>query len=240
MSIDLNCDLGESEPRARTAALMRWISSANIACGGHAGNDASMRQCVRLAMRHHVHIGAHPGLPSAFGRGEARITIEQFEVLIIGQISRLHHWVTAAHTILHHVKLHGSLYHATEDDERLASCYIDIVARRWPGIKIYARAGGLVVALARARGIEAWDELFADRGYRDDGALVPRDQPGAVLTNDSQVRSRVYAAKVRGMVVAQSGRRLRLPLRTLCLHADTPGAEHLARLARLTLGNWLG
>src|SRR5688500_18309234 len=120
MRFDLNCDLGEGEPRARTEALMRVITSANVACGGHAGDLASMERCVALAKKFKVRLGAHPGTAdrAGFGRGELKITPAELELLLLQQVGTLERIARAHGVKLHHIKLHGALYHATERDGR--------------------------------------------------------------------------------------------------------------------------
>jgi UPF0271 protein len=231
MRLDLNCDLGEGEPMARTRALMRWITSANVACGGHAGDVESMHRCARLAQEFGVRLGAHPGPWSRddFGRGTVGVTPEQLELILLHQVSALAHVARGLGMPLHHIKLHGALYHASEQSRALARRYGSVVARWWPGVKIYARAGGLVAAAARHAGVEVWEEAFADRAYRDDGTLVSRAEPGALLTSTTAVLAQVKALVRTGAIITLSGRRLAVRARTLCLHSDTPNAPALAR-----------
>jgi len=235
--LDLNCDLGEGEPLARTRALMRWITSANVACGGHAGDLASMTACVRLARQFGVRLGAHPGVASRadFGRGTAKVTPDELELLLLHQVGALERLARAGGVRLHHVKLHGALYHASEADPSLGKRYVQTVARWWPGVKVYVRAGGRVAELARRARVTAWHEAYADRGYRDDGTLVPRGEPGALLTDVSDVFERVRMLAADGAVQALSGKRLRLCPQTLCIHSDTPGAARLARVVAQVL-----
>jgi UPF0271 protein len=238
--IDLNCDLGEGEPEARTAALMRWISSANIACGGHAGNEASMRHAVRLAVRHGVRIGVHPGTTGVFGRGADTICADEFEALLSAQVRRLARVAAAEGQGLHHVKLHGALYHLTEGDEGLARRYVTFMARFWQGVRIYAKADGRVIKLARRRGIEAWGEAFLDRGYDDDGSLISRDDPAAMIGDPDRLRSRLFGIRLDGTIRSRGELSLRFNVRTVCVHSDTPSACALVALARRSLGGRIG
>ena len=236
MKLDLNCDLGEGEPLARTRALMRWITSANVACGGHAGDAASMAACVRLAKRHGVRLGAHPGPwdRNELGRGKIAITPDELEMLLLHQVSALEVVVRAYGLRLHHIKLHGALYHASETEAALARRYLATVARWWPRAKIFARAGGQVARLARRMGLAVWEEAFVDRAYRDDGSLVPRTEPAALLNGAHAVMQRVRMILDRGEILTVTGASIRLWPQTLCLHSDTPGAVALARrVARL-------
>src|SRR5437762_2834486 len=183
MKLDLNCDLGEGEPLGRTRSLMCWVTSANVACGGHAGDLRTMEACVRFAKQLGARLGAHPGPwnRSDFGRGGSRLAPEGFELLLVQQVGALERVAHANGVRIHHIKLHGALYHASEEDEALAPRYIAIVKRFWPRARIYARAGGRVASVARRAGLVVWEEAFADRGYRGDGTLVPRTEPNALL-----------------------------------------------------------
>lgn len=229
---DLNCDLGEGESPARTRALMRWITSANVACGGHAGNVRTMTACVRWAARHRVRIGAHPGLWSRhdFGRGPVTLTPQELETLLVHQISALHRIAADMDASLHHVKLHGALYHATETDPRLRRRFVESVGRWWPDLKIYALAGGKVASLARRQGVPVVEEGFLDRAYLDARTLAPRSGPDALWTDARQLVARLLHWHRSGTLISTSGRPHRLDVATWCVHADTPGAARLARV----------
>jgi UPF0271 protein len=230
MRLDFNCDLGEGEPLALTRALMRRITSANVACGGHAGNMQSMEACVRLAKHFNVKLGAHPGLWSRahFGRDPGAVTADELELLLLQQVGSLKRIAQAHGVGLHHIKLHGALYHASETNLTLASRYIASVGRWWPGCIIYALAGGRVAARAERASVKVWQEAFADRGYRDDGSLVPRGETGAILTTDEAVLRRVRMLCGYREIESISGRRLRIIADTLCLHSDSPRSAALA------------
>jgi UPF0271 protein len=230
MRFDLNCDLGEGEPRARTEALMRVITSANVACGGHAGDIASMERCVALAQKCKVRLGAHPGTAdrAGFGRSEVRITAAELEMLLLQQVGALARIAHARGVNLHHVKLHGALYHATERDERLAKAYVEIVQRWWPGAVVYALADGTVAKLAKRL---VWGEAFLDRNYLDDGTLVPRAESNALLKNVLEVRARA-AQLMERTVLSVSGQVIRVNARTVCVHGDTLHAVKFANVAR--------
>ena len=203
MNVDINCDLGEGEPLELTEALMRHITSANI------GSENS-QQCIALAKRYGVHVGAHPRHP--IGRGEVRVTPSELERLLLEQLAEFQN--------LHHIKLHGALYHATDKDSGLAEKYVDVVRRERPGAIIYARRGGLVEQIAKIRGLPVWGEAFADRRYRPDGTLVPRTEPDALITD-------VHAAVEHAAELLR-----RLKPQTLCVHSDTPGAPAIAEALR--------
>ena len=219
MKLDLNCDLGEGEPPVRTRALMRGIDSANIACGGHAGDLDTMTACLRLCREHGVRAGAHPGYPNreSHGRGEVRITPGEFGVLLLHQVGGIEVLARAEGVTLTHVKLHGTLYHATDQSPALAEAYLETMRAYWPSLIVVARLGGGVLALARRLRVPAWPEAFADRRYQPDGTLVPRGEPGACLTRLSEVRRQVLDLREQGLA------------RTLCIHGDAPTAPMLAR-----------
>jgi UPF0271 protein len=238
VKLDLNCDLGEGEPRARTRALMRRVTSANVACGGHAGDLQTMELCVRFARQYGVWLGAHPGPWSRgdFGRGSLQVAPGQLELLLLQQVGALDCVARANGVRLHHIKLHGALYHASEENEALAKRYVAMVKRFWPRAKIYARAGGRVARVARHAGLGVWEEAFGDRGYRDDGTLVPRTAPNALLTQTDRVLERVRRLLDEGEIIAASGKRIALRPQTLCIHSDTPHAARLAQAVVETFG----
>lgn len=231
VKLDLNCDLGEGEPLARTRALMLRVTSVNVACGGHGGDVKTMETCVRLAGREGVRLGAHPGpwSRSDFGRGIVQLEPDELELLLLHQVGALEHLAKANGARLHHVKLHGALYHASEESEALANRYARAVARYWPQAKIYARSGGRVARVARRVGLVVWEEAFADREYREDGTLVPRTEPNAMLLQTHLVVERVRRLFSDGAVIAASGKRIPLRPQTLCIHSDTPRAANLVR-----------
>lgn len=232
--LDLNCDLGEGEHPDRTRDLMRQITSANVACGGHAGDAASMAHCVRLASEFGVRLGAHPGPASRgdFGRSAIQPTAQQLIDWLTEQAGALQQIANTQGIALHHIKLHGALYHAAESDPALAEAYADTVRRHFPGVKIYSRSGGLVARTARAAGVEVMEELFADRAYLPDGQLVPRSAEGAVLRDPAQVTARLQRWLLSGEMETVDGGSVRLAGQTLCVHGDTEGATALIRAIR--------
>ncbi len=217
----LNADLGENEPRAVTRALMRVIDLANIACGGHAGSLASMEFAIRAAAIAGVAIGAHPGLSSgAFGRKQMTVSKAEFEMLLLQQVGGFAAACRAEGAKLHHVKLHGALYHAVENSEELALAYATVMKVYFPKAAIVAFATGKVIEAARACRVPVLAEVFADRGYRPDGSLIPRGKPGGVITNSREIAARIPL--LRGD--------------TICVHADSPDALRIARVVKKALG----
>jgi UPF0271 protein len=237
MSLDFNCDLGEGESRAHTQALMRSITSANVACGGHAGDRRSMELCVRLAKRFDVKLGAHPGPWDrlGFGRGPAAVTADELELLLLQQVGALERIARTQGVKLHHIKLHGALYHASEANFDFASRYIASVRRWWPHCIIYARAGGRLAARAEKAGVKVWREVFADRGYGNDGSLVPRGEAGAIISGEDAVIRRVAMICAHGLIESISGRPLRICTDTICLHSDSPRSALLAKVVAKVL-----
>ncbi len=237
--IDLNADLGEGEPAARTRALMRIIDSANIACGGHAGTLRSMELSVRLARECGAAIGAHPGFVATgnFGRAPRTIDAGALELLLLQQAGALDVVARRAGGQVRHVKLHGALYHAVEASRPLARRYVEVVRDYFPGLRIVGFAGSSVVACADRLGVEAWGEAFADRGYLDDGRLVPRGQAGDLVTDPAEVVRRIRQFVETGRMPSVTGKFVPVNARTICVHADTANAVTIARrVARVLRG----
>ena len=159
----------------------------------------------------------------------------ELQTLVLQQAGALAHLARRHGSRLHHIKLHGALYHAVDRDEALGRAYVEAVTRWFPTVTIYARAGGRLLTLAREAGVTAWAEGFIDRAYRADGHLVPRDQDEAVLTRTRQITERLHEWRQTGGWKSLDGAWIRVPARTLCLHGDTPGAVALARAIRKTM-----
>lgn len=235
---DLNADLGEGEPFERTQALLRWLDSANIAAGGHAGDDDSIRRCLVACRELGVRAGAHPGWPSreTFGRDPLdAVTPAQLEELLAEQVERVARFARAERVALHHVKLHGALYHAVEQSPELASTYLRLMRQRWPGVIVFARAGGRLTQCAAGEGVTVWAEGFLDRGYAADGTLVPRGQPGALLTSAEAVQ-RWREFREGGGWRSVDGTFLALAPRTLCVHGDSAASLEILQRVRAESG----
>ncbi len=216
-SIDLSCDIGEGG--AHDAELMPLVTSANIACGGHAGDNASMAAAVKLARRLGVGIGAHPGHADRehFGRRELTITPTAAARLVEEQIGAL---TAVAGERPRHVKLHGGLYHQVAHDATLAAAVATMIAERWPRMILFAPAGSQLVAIARGEGLFVAEEAFLDRAYRADGSLVPRSQPGAVIHDPVLAAERGLRLVREGFVAASDGMPVAIRADTLCIHGD--------------------
>jgi 5-oxoprolinase (ATP-hydrolysing) subunit A len=228
--MELNCDLGEGEHPARTRALMRHVDAVNIACGGHAGDAGAMERCAKYASLMRLRAGAHPGLndSTGFGRRETRLSSGQLELLLLHQAGALAAVLKKRNLSMHHIKLHGALYHMTEVDQTLGRAYLKAVGKWWPEALIYARAGSPIIAMARRMGLRAREEVFVDRAYLDDGRLVPRNQPGALISSLQTVIERVESLRQSGTLTTVTGSRIKVNPETLCLHSDSPGAVRMA------------
>ena len=225
MTVDLNCDLGELEDAAREAALMEHITSANIACGGHAGDDATMQRTVRLALARGVRVGAHPGYPDRvhFGRVAMPLTADEVKATVREQIERLERVVRAEGAAIVHVKPHGAMYNVAARDREVAGA-IGAAVREWnPTAIVFGLAGSDSLAVWSGMGLEVMAEGFADRRYEPDGSLRARSYPDALITDPE-------AAAAQAVALVRSGR-----AQTVCVHGDTPGAPAILRACREAL-----
>ena len=231
-SIDLNADVGEG--CGQDAALMPLISSANIACGYHAGDVDSMRQAVALARDHGVSIGAHPSFPDRehFGRREMQFTPADLHECIAAQVRTLADIAASEGTRLRHVKPHGALYNMAARDAELAQTVAQAVASVDPTLMLFGLAGSVLLTTAGRVGLRSVSEVFADRAYLPNGTLLPRHRPGSVIHNEAAVALRAIGMARDSSVVAVDGSRVRVQAHTICIHGDTPGAAALARRVR--------
>lgn len=235
--LDLNADVGEGQPDS-DAALLQLVTSANIACGLHAGDPHTMRKTVALAVRHEVAVGAHPGFDDreGFGRRPVQLSASELTDLLLYQLGALHAIARVEGAAVHHVKPHGALYNQAERDETLAADIITAVRAFDPQLRLVGRAGSAMARAAGALGHPFSAEAFADRRYRADGSLLSRSEPGAVLTQPDAVVSQVRRLVTDGEVLADDGTRVPVAFETLCLHGDTPGSAALAARIRQELG----
>jgi UPF0271 protein len=234
--IDLSADLGEGEA-AVDHALMPVISSANIACGLHAGDPDSIAATIALAVRHGVAVGAHPGYDDreGFGRRPRMLAAAQVRDLLLYQLGAIDAIARAQGSMLHHVKPHGALYNQAETDAALAVAMVEGVRAFDRRLRLVGRAGSAMQKAAESLGHPFAPEAFADRRYRPDGSLMPRSEPGAVLTDADQVAAQVRSLVTEGEVRTGDGSRVKVAFETLCLHGDTPGAPALAARLRQEL-----
>ncbi|WP_368929314.1 LamB/YcsF family protein [Alcaligenes faecalis] len=234
LSIDLNCDMGESFGpwvMGHDEQVIPWVTSVNIACGFHAGDPGTMRQTVALALKHGVKLGAHPGLPdlAGFGRRVMAVTPEQVYDMVVVQVGALAAVARTQGTALHHVKAHGALYNMAARDGALAKAIAQAVADIDRSLILYALAGSVQVQAGRDAGLTIAQEVFADRSYQDDGSLTPRQQAGAMITDADQSVQQVMQMIEQGTVTSLSGKTVPLSADTLCLHGDQAGAAEFAQ-----------
>jgi UPF0271 protein len=240
MRIDLNSDLGESFgawPMGQDEALMASITSANVACGFHAGDPGVMRQTVALATQHHVAVGAHPGFPDlvGFGRREIQATPREVEDFVLYQVAALAGIAAAQGVRLQHVKAHGALYNQACRDAALADAIARAVAAFDRSLILFGLPGSELLRAGERAGLPVAAEIFADRAYEPDGSLASRRKPGAVLHDPALVIERAVIMARDRVVVATDGSTVRLDAQTMCLHGDTPGSAELARGVRTAL-----
>ena len=216
---------------------MPLISSANIACGLHAGNYESISRTIALAVQQGVAVGAHPGYDDrqAFGRREQQLSSDQIKNLLIYQLGALEAIARAEGAVLRHVKPHGALYNQAERDQDLALAIVAGIRAFDPSLCLLGRAGSAMQEAASAQGQGFIAEAFADRRYRADGSLVPRSEPGSILLDPDDVASQVRSLVTQGEVLASDGSRVQVSFDSLCLHGDTPGAPALAARIRREL-----
>jgi 5-oxoprolinase (ATP-hydrolysing) subunit A len=242
MQIDLNGDVGESFGAyeiGHDAALIPILTSVNIACGFHAGDPGVMRATVALAREHRTAVGAHPGFPDlvGFGRREMKATPREVEDLVAYQIGALAAIAAAQGVQLVHVKPHGALYNMAARDVDLADAIARAIAAVDPSLALFGLPGSQSLEAAHRHKVRAVSEAFADRAYRRDGSLVPRNEPGAVIDDEQIVVTRAVAIARDRMVIAADGTRVPLDVQTICVHGDTPGAAMLASQIRQALGD---
>jgi UPF0271 protein len=229
---DLNCDLGEHEAITTTAALMECIGSANIACGGHAGTTESMHRCIDLALRCGVKIGAHPGLMTDGGRGQRFPSASELRHLLEEQVLPFQEMVRSHGATLHHIKLHGTLYHATDQVPELAEVYLQWCTEHMGESYIYCRSGAATSQLAASKALPCRNECFLDRAYEADGSLRARHHADAVFHELADLQHRLELWRDQQVLQAHSGEHLSLACDTFCLHSDSPQALTFARFAK--------
>lgn len=223
MRIDLNCDLGEGAPH--DAELMPLITSANIACGAHAGDHETMVRTLELARMHGVAAGVHPGYPDRanFGRKEVLLSAYDIGEEISGQICILRELAALQHVGLHHIKPHGALYNQAARDPALAKVVAAAIYRESPSLVLYGLAGSELIRAGEARGLATAREIFADRRYLPDGSLVPRSRPGAMITDVAEACAQTLRLIRNGIAD------------TVCIHGDGPHAVEFALALRQAL-----
>lgn len=237
MHVDLNCDMGESFGTYQLGLddqVMPLITSANVACGFHAGDPQVLRRSVELARKHGAGIGAHVSFPDlvGFGRREMNATPLEVENDTLYQLGAIGAFCQAAGVPLRHIKPHGALYNMAQKDRALADAILRAVVAFDPTLLVFAQPGSALELAAQAAGLTAVGEVFADRAYNADGTLASRKLPGAVIHDPEQVAERAVLMVTRGSVTATDGTVVPLRAETICVHGDTPGAVDLIRRIR--------
>ncbi len=235
--IDLNCDMGESFGAyglGADDAVLPFITSANVACGFHAGDPAVMRRTVRAALEHGVALGAHPGLPDLVGFGRRAMAIAPAEAyeLVVYQVGALLAFALAAGARLAHVKAHGALYNMAARDRALADAIATAVRDVDRSLVLFGLSGSELVAAGERAGLSTAAEAFADRNYLPDGSLVPRSRPDALVGDPAEALHRVVRMVREGRVRAVDGSEVAIRADTVCIHGDGPHAAELAPALR--------
>ncbi|MEM2947081.1 MAG: 5-oxoprolinase subunit PxpA [Candidatus Bathyarchaeia archaeon] len=236
--VDINCDLGESYGTFRVgkdAEIMPHITSANVACGFHAGDPLTMAHTIALAKKYGVAVGAHPGYPDlmGFGRREMQLSSEEAKSYIIYQVGALLGFVKVYSLSLQHVKPHGAMYNTALKDRELSRAIAEAVAELDKNLIIFAPPKSTMAEVAANAGLRVAYEFFADRAYNSDGSLVSRRKPGAVIEEPEKVVKRAIQAIMEGVVEAFSGEVVELGrVHTICVHGDTPKAVKLVEALR--------
>ena len=237
MAIDLNCDMGESFGAytiGHDAEVMPFITSANVACGFHAGDPTVIRATIALAKQHGVAVGAHPGFPDlvGFGRREMHMSPREVEDSLVYQIGAVAGLAAAEGVKLQHVKAHGALYNMAVRDASLAEAIARAIAAVDRSLVMLGLPNSELIRAGERLGLTVMAEAFADRAYEPDGQLVSRRKPGAVIHDPEAVVARVVRMARDGVATAIDGSTVRLNAGTICTHGDTPGAHELVRRIR--------
>jgi UPF0271 protein len=237
LSVDLNSDLGEGLPASHEEAILAWVTSANVACGAHAGDAATMAATTRRALARGVAVGAHPGYPDreCFGRRPLDLSAGELGELVRAQVETLAALVDDEGGRLSHVKPHGALYQRAAREAAAAEAVARAVHAVDPGLVLFAPPGSELLAAGGALGLALAAEAFADRAYMADGSLAPRHLPGAVISDVQRAAEQALGLVLQHKVVALDGTELELRPDTICIHGDEPGAPELARAVRARL-----
>lgn len=229
ITIDLNADVGEGLPT--DADLMPFISSANIACGYHAGNADTMRRTVELCLQQDVAVGAHPSFadPENFGRSEMQLTFSAIKDLVSEQLHIIQKICNEMGTTLHHVKPHGALYNMSARDPQIAEAIAEAVKAFNPSLVLFGLSGSHSVAEGVMAGLVTAAEVFADRTYQPDGSLTPRNQPNALISTVEEAVVQAEMLVTGQEVLAINGAIIPVMAETICLHGDGPHAVSFAR-----------
>ncbi len=239
-TIDINSDLGESfgvYTLGNDSEVLKYVTSANIACGFHASDPLTMVKAVRLAKERGASVGAHPSYPDlvGFGRREMKVTPAELRAMVLYQIGALETICRSEGLRLGHVKAHGSMYNMAAKDEKLAEALADAVASADDRLVLVGLSGSLMESAAVAKGLRFSAEVFADRAYEDDGSLVSRSKPGSMITDEALAMDRMVRLLRDGTIESVSGRTIRLKADTICVHGDGEKAIAFASALRSRL-----
>ncbi|MED1203731.1 LamB/YcsF family protein [Heyndrickxia acidicola] len=240
MFVDLNCDLGESfgaYQKGNDKEILHYVTSANIACGFHAGDPSTMRETVKRALEKNAAIGAHPGLPDLIGFGRRNLDIAPQEAydMVLYQIGALHAFVQAEGGRLKHVKPHGALYNMAARNSELAAAIAEAVYKADPNLILFGLSGSTLVKTGEKLGLHTANEVFADRTYQLDGTLTPRKHANAFITSDKQSINQILRMVKEGRVCSVQGDDAIVKADTICIHGDGPHALEFAKKIRSTL-----
>lgn len=235
MRIDLNADVGEGA--GTEEELIPSLTSVNVACGAHAGDERTMVQTVALAKRHGVAVGAHPGFPDRenFGRVDLEMDPDQLEASILAQLTALGAVCEAAGVEMGHVKAHGALYNSAARNAVVSALLARTVHGFRPDLRLVGFAGSALLDAGRDQGLKVASEAFADRAYESDGSLRSRSLPGAVHRDPDVAAAQAVSIARDGFLRARDGSRVEVRADTICIHGDTPGAPDIARAVREAL-----
>lgn len=227
--IDLNCDMGEG--MSTDAAIMPYISSANIACGYHAGDEDTIRRTIALCLKYKVAIGAHPGFADKknFGRVAIRLSDTELYDLLTEQVFIIKKLATEMGAVVHHVKPHGALYNMAATDKGYAKTILKATKDAGAGLIFYGLSNSCMIEAAAALSIKAASEVFADRTYQDDGTLTPRSESNALITDTSVAAEQAMQLVTENKVVSVNGRTIFVTADTICLHGDGAHAAIFAK-----------
>ncbi|MGF9908738.1 LamB/YcsF family protein [Brevibacillus porteri] len=239
-TVDLNCDMGESfgaYQLGNDQEILSYITSANVACGFHAGDPGTMRKTVQMALEAGVAIGAHPGFADlvGFGRRNMEISPEEAYDLVVYQIGALQAFVRAEGGVMHHVKPHGALYNMAATRPALAESIALAIYKVNPELVLYGLAGSELTRAGEKIGLATAHEVFADRTYQQDGTLTPRSQPNAMITDQQQSLQQVIRMVSEGLVLTQQGVDIPIQADTICIHGDGAHALEFAQGIREAL-----
>lgn len=240
LRVDLNADMGESFGpwiMGNDAALLEIVTSANVACGMHAGDPDVMAATMGLAAQRGVGIGAHPGFADlqGFGRRRIKLSPDSLANLVRYQVAAAAGMARAVNAQLSHVKLHGAMANMASEDEEMARTAYAAAAQAAPGVPMMVLAATAQQRAAQSLGLPIMAEIFADRAYNDDATLVDRSLPGAVIHDPDKAAARMVAMVEAGAILTESGARIETPIHTICCHGDTPEAIEIARQTRRAL-----